>query len=140
MIRFVGVEATIKPIEKREEQSLKIAITSKGTTLDSEMDPRFGRADYILVVDTDTLHFEAFDNSKNKNAFKGAGIQAAVIVSDACAEVLMTGFCGPNAFKSLDAAGIKVINDRKNRIIDAVQAFKNGNFEYAKGANKDGHW
>ena len=60
---------------------MKIAITAKGNRLDSEVDPRFGRAPYILIVDTETLAFEAVDNSDNVNAFKGAGIQAASIIS-----------------------------------------------------------
>jgi predicted Fe-Mo cluster-binding NifX family protein len=119
---------------------MKIAITSKGTTLDAQMDPRFGRADYILVVDTETLEFETIDNSKNKNAFKGAGIQTSVAVSDAGAEVLLTGYCGPNAFKTLDASGIKVVNDQSGTVADAIEAFKRGSVEYATSANKDGHW
>ena len=119
---------------------MKIAVTAQGTTLDSPVDPRFGRAAYILVVDPETLEFKAFDNMENKNAFKGAGIQAAAMVCDANADVLLTGFCGPNAFKTLDAAGIKVVNDQAGRVIDAVQTFKQGNATYATQANKDGHW
>ncbi len=117
---------------------MKIAVSSQGKTLDSQLDPRFGRAAYILVVDTETLEFEAFDN--NKNAFKGAGIQAAAMISDKNAEVLLTGFCGPNAFQTLDAAGVKVVNDQSGRVIDAIQKFKQGGAVYAQSANKDGHW
>ena len=61
---------------------MKIAVTSKGVDLDSEVDPRFGRAAYILVVDSETLSFDALDNKENVNAFKGAGIQAAKMVSE----------------------------------------------------------
>jgi predicted Fe-Mo cluster-binding NifX family protein len=50
---------------------MKIAVTSQGDTLDSQLDPRFGRAAYIIIVDTQTLEFEALDNSTNKNSFKG---------------------------------------------------------------------
>ena len=119
---------------------MKIAVTSQGDSLDSQLDPRFGRAAFILVVDTQTLEFEVFNNTENKNAFKGAGIQAAAMVCDKDAEVLLTGFCGPNAFKTLDAAGIKVVNDQTGRIIDVIQKFKQGNVVYAEDANKDGHW
>lgn len=119
---------------------MKIAVSSQGDTLDSQLDPRFGRAAYILVVDTETLEFEAFDNNENKNAFKGAGIQAAAMVSDKDAKALLTGFCGPNAFKTLEAAGVKVVNDQSGRIIDVIQKFKQGDVIYADGANKDGHW
>jgi predicted Fe-Mo cluster-binding NifX family protein len=119
---------------------MKVAVTSQGDTLDSQLDPRFGRAAYILIVDTETLEFEAFDNNENKNSFKGAGIQAAAMVSDKDAKVLLTGYCGPNAFETLEAAGVKVVNDQSGRIIDVVQRFKQGNVEFADGANKDGHW
>jgi len=119
---------------------MKIAVTSQGKTLDSLLDPRFGRAAFILVLDTETLEFEAFDNDTNKNAFKGAGIQAAAMISDKEAEVLLTGFCGPNAFKTLTAAGVKVVNDQSGRVIDVVHKFKQGGAVYAEAANKDGHW
>ena len=119
---------------------MKIAVTSQGDTLDSQVDPRFGRAAYILIVDTETLEFEAFDNNENKNSFKGAGTQAAAMVSEKQAEVLLTGFCGPNAFSTLEAAGVKVANDQSGRVIDAVQKFKQGNVVFAEDANKDGHW
>jgi predicted Fe-Mo cluster-binding NifX family protein len=119
---------------------MKVAVTAKGTSLDSEIDPRFGRAPYILIVDTDTLGFEVLDNSSNVNAFKGAGIQAATLISDKGAEVLMTGYCGPKAFFTLEAAGIKVISDVNGTVRDAVEAFRNGRVTYAEGANKDAHW
>ncbi|MCD4718839.1 MAG: NifB/NifX family molybdenum-iron cluster-binding protein [Desulfobacula sp.] len=119
---------------------MKVAVTSQGDTLDSQLDPRFGRAAYILIVDTETLEFEAFDNNENKNAFKGAGTQAAAIVNEKEAKVLLTGFCGPNAFTTLEAAGVKVANDQSGRIIDVVQKFKQGNVVFADNANKDGHW
>ena len=119
---------------------MKIAVTSQGDTLDSQLDPRFGRAAYILIVDTETLEFEAFDNNENKNAFKGAGIQTAAMVGEKEAKVLLTGFCGPNAFKTLETAGVKISNNQSGRIIDVVQKFKQGDIVFADGANKDGHW
>ncbi|MFH2093738.1 MAG: NifB/NifX family molybdenum-iron cluster-binding protein [Pseudomonadota bacterium] len=119
---------------------MKIAITSQGLDLDAQIDPRFGRAAYILVVDTLTNEFTVLDNNKNKNAFKGAGIQAAAMISESGAEVLLTGFCGPNAFETLEAAGVKVVNDQTGRIKDAVLNFQQGNVVYAENANKDGHW
>lgn len=119
---------------------MKIAVTSRGTALESEVDPRFGRAPYIIIVDTETLAFEALDNSENVNAFKGAGIQAATTISEKGAEVLMTGYCGPNAFKTLAAAGIKVANDTAGTVADAVVVFKEGGFIYAESANTEGQW
>ena len=119
---------------------MKVAVTSKGTLLDSEVDPRFGRAPYILIVDTETMAFEAVDNSDNVNAFKGAGIQAATMVSDRGAEVLMTGYCGPKAFTTLEAAGVKVVSDVTGKVRDAVEILKAGKVAYSDGANKDAYW
>jgi predicted Fe-Mo cluster-binding NifX family protein len=119
---------------------MKIAVTSKGTDLDSEVDPRFGRAAYILVVDSETLDFETLDNKSNVNALKGAGIQTASMVSDKGAEVLLTGFCGPNAFKTLKAANIGVANDASGSVRQAVQDFLDGKLVQADSANVEGHW
>lgn len=119
---------------------MKIAVTSRGKDLDAQVDPRFGRAAYIVLVDTKTLSFEVIDNSENLNAFKGAGIQAASLVCDKGAEVLLTGHCGPNAFKGLDAAGVKVVNDAQGTIRDVVLAFNEGRYTYATDADVDGHW
>ncbi|MBW1767197.1 MAG: NifB/NifX family molybdenum-iron cluster-binding protein [Deltaproteobacteria bacterium] len=119
---------------------MKIAVTSKGTDLDSQVDPRFGRAAYILIVDTENLEFEVLDNKDNVNAFKGAGIQAASMVSDKGAEVLLTGFCGPNAFKTFEAAKIKVANDVSGTVRDAVKAFNEGRYVFSDKANVEGQW
>ncbi|MBW2219736.1 MAG: NifB/NifX family molybdenum-iron cluster-binding protein [Deltaproteobacteria bacterium] len=119
---------------------MKIAVTSKGTNLDSQVDPRFGRAPYILIVDTENLEFEVLDNKDNVNAFKGAGIQAAGMVSDKGAEVLLTGFCGPNAFKTIEAAKIKVANDVSGTVRDAVKAFNEGKYAFSDKANVEGQW
>ena len=125
-------------IEK--EKDVKIAITSRGENLDSPIDPRFGRAAFILIVDTVTNEVEVLDNSANINAFKGAGIQAAVTVSDRGAEALLTGYCGPNAFKTLSAAGVKVANDISGTVRDAVHAYQEGNVTFADSANAEAHW
>jgi len=119
---------------------MKIAITAKGTDLGSDVDPRFGRAAYILIVETDDDTVQVMDNSENVNAFKGAGIQAAASVGESGAEVLLTGYCGPNAFKTLDATGVKVANDVSGTVSDALQAFKSGQVVFAEEANVDGHW
>jgi predicted Fe-Mo cluster-binding NifX family protein len=119
---------------------MKIAVSSKGVHLSDEMDPRFGRARYILLVDSETFDYEVLDNSANVNAFKGAGIQTATMIADKGAEVLLTGYCGPNAFKTLEAAGIKVVTDATGTVREAVKTFKTGGFQYSDSPNTDGHW
>lgn len=119
---------------------MKVAVTSQGTDLDAAVDPRFGRAAYILIVDVESMAVDVLDNAKNVNAFKGAGIQAASAVGEAGADVLMTGFCGPNAFKTLAAGKVKVIQDVTGTVRDAVEMFKSGNVSYSEAPNKDGQW
>jgi predicted Fe-Mo cluster-binding NifX family protein len=127
-------------VAANEEDVMKIAISATGPDLTARVDPRFGRATYILVVDTDTLDVEVIDNAANKDAFKGAGIQAAAAVSDKGAQVLLTGFCGPNAFKTLDAAGVKVANDVSGTVQSAVERFKAGEYPFSSAPNTEGHW
>ena len=103
---------------------MKLAVTAKGPELDSEVDPRFGRAMFIIVVDEESLDIEAVDNSANANAFKGAGIQAATMISGKGAEVLLTGYCGPKAFQVLVAADIRVASDVSGTVREAVAAWK----------------
>ena len=119
---------------------MKVAVTSQGTNLDSQVDPRFGRAAYILIVDTETFNFEVLENKENANALKGAGIQAASMVSDKSAEVLLTGYCGPKAFMTLEAAKIQVANDVEGTVRDAVNSFNEGKLTFAEKANVEGQW
>jgi predicted Fe-Mo cluster-binding NifX family protein len=124
----------------KKGQMMKIAVTSTGKDLDSPMDPRFGRAAYILLVDPDTMAFEVLDNAENLNALKGAGIQAAAMISDKKADILLTGFCGPNAFKTLDAANVKVAGDVSGTVREAVAAYVDGNVTVVSAPNAQGHW
>ena len=119
---------------------MKLAVTAKGPDLDSEVDPRFGRAMYIIVVDEESLDFEAVDNSANANAFKGAGIQAATMISGKGAEVLLTGYCGPKAFQVLVAADIRVASDVSGTVREAVAAHRKGLLPYTDSANAEAHW
>ena len=119
---------------------MKVAITSQGKTLDAPVDPRFGRAAYILIVDMGDDSIEVLDNTENVNAFKGAGIQAAASVADRGADVLLTGYCGPKAFQTLEAAGIKVANDASGTVQNALEDFKGGKLKITDGANVEAHW
>lgn len=119
---------------------MKVAVTAKGTTLKDAVDPRFGRAAHILIVDTDSMQVEALDNSTNINAFKGAGIQAATMICDKGAEVLLTGYCGPKAFQTAQAGGVKVVNDVNGTVEEAIDQLKEGTLQYSMAPNADGHW
>ena len=119
---------------------MKVAVSSSGTNLDSPLDPRFGRASYFLIVDTDTLGFEVKVNDQNMNLPQGAGIQAGKTVADCGVEALITGNCGPKAYNVLQAAGIKVVTGVNGSVKEVVEKFKNSAPEYSQGPNVDGHW
>jgi predicted Fe-Mo cluster-binding NifX family protein len=121
------------------EAAMKIAISAKGPDLDAAVDPHFGRAAYLLIIEPESLAVLAIDNSANVRAFKGAGIGAATMIHEKGAKALLTGFCGPNAFKTCQAAGIQVINDVSGTVRQAVEDFKNGAFVYAEAPNTEGH-
>lgn len=119
---------------------MKVAVTAKGKTLQDAVDPRFGRAAFIILVDIDSMAFEAIDNSANINAFKGAGIHAASMICERGAEVLLTGYCGPNAYKTANAGGVKVVNDVSGTVEEAIAKFKEGEVQYSSAPNTEGHW
>lgn len=119
---------------------MKIAVTSQGPDIESELDPRFGRAAYIVFVDSDTFEFESLDNSENVKALKGAGIQAAGAVAEKGAEVLITGYCGPNAFKALKAGNVGVVPDGQGTVRSAIEAFLAGKLPLADEPNAEGQW
>ena len=119
---------------------MKIAVTSKGPGMESEVDPRFGRAAYIVFVDSETFDFEYLDNSENAKALKGAGIQAASAVAEKGASVLITGYCGPNAFKALKAGKVGVADNAEGTVREAVEAFLAGKLSLTDGPNVEGQW
>jgi predicted Fe-Mo cluster-binding NifX family protein len=119
---------------------MRIAVTSTGNELISDMDPRFGRAKYFVIVNSQTLEYEIAENKQNLNLPQGAGIQAAKTIVDHNVEVLISGNCGPKAFDVLNAAGIKVVTGAKGRVIDAITQYKSGELKTVGGPNVEGHW
>jgi len=119
---------------------MKIAVSSTGKELISQMDTRFGRADYFLIVDLDTMAYEVVENTQNLNLPQGAGIQAGKTVAEKHVDAVITGNCGPKAFKVLQASGVRVVVGAAGRVIDVIERFKKGEFEFAGSANVEGHW
>jgi len=107
---------------------MKIAISATGTNLDAEVDPRFGRCQYFIIVDPETMQFEAVENT-SAMASGGAGISAAQMIAGKGVEAVLTGNCGPNAYQVLSPAGIKVITGVSGKVKDAVQSYKSGQLQ-----------
>jgi predicted Fe-Mo cluster-binding NifX family protein len=119
---------------------MKIAVSANGKNLDAPLDTRFGRTAYFVIVDPDTLAFEAVENRQSLNLPQGAGIQAAKTVLQHEAGAVITGNCGPKAFKVLEAAGVKVYVGAAGPVRDIVDQFKNGELSESHGPNVEGHW
>jgi len=119
---------------------MKVAVTSQGKELSSEIDSRFGRTKWLLLVDTQSWVTGVYDNSVNLNLSQGAGIQTGQNVVNLGAEAVITGNIGPNAFKTLSAANVKVYLSEVKTVQDAVESFKAGELNEVKQANVEGHW
>jgi predicted Fe-Mo cluster-binding NifX family protein len=104
---------------------MRIAVSALAPDLDAEVDPRFGRCQHFVIVDPESMEFEALENS-GAMAAGGAGISTAQAIAEKGVGVVLTGNCGPNAYQTLSAAGIQVVTGASGRIRDAVEAYKAG--------------
>jgi predicted Fe-Mo cluster-binding NifX family protein len=112
---------------------MKVAVSALSSELDGSVDPRFGRCSYFLVVDPETMEFEAVENP-HVSASGGAGIQAAQLVAGKSVQAVLTGSCGPNAFQTLKAAGVKVVIGVTGTVREVVRSYISGaEFREASG-------
>lgn len=107
---------------------MKICVTSTGSGLDSPVDGRFGRCLYFVIVDPETMEYEAVPN-QSADASAGAGTQAAQTVAMRGAGVVVTGHVGPNAIPTLEAAGIRIITGASGTVSDAIEQYKDGKLD-----------
>lgn len=119
---------------------MKIAITSDGQTLDSQVDLRFGRAKGFIIYNSEDDSFEFVDNIQNLNAAQGAGIQAAQNVINQGVEAVITGHCGPKAFNLLLSENVNIFVGAVGTVQEAVTKFKNNELQKADSADVEGHW
>ena len=119
---------------------MKVVVTSQGADLDSAVDPRFGRAKFLVLINTETGEFTAHDNTQNLNAVQGAGVQAAQNVVSLGVAAVITGNVGPKAFAALQAGDVKPYIGATGSVHDAVERFKDGRLQCADKATVEGHW
>ncbi|WP_075188150.1 NifB/NifX family molybdenum-iron cluster-binding protein [Teredinibacter haidensis] len=106
---------------------MKIAITSQDRSdLNTAIEPRFGRARWIVVYDTESNEFSAVDNQQNVDAAQGAGVRAARDVAELGVQAVITGQVGPKAFTTLQAVGVSVFTGATGTVADAINQFKAG--------------
>jgi predicted Fe-Mo cluster-binding NifX family protein len=119
---------------------MKVAVSSQGPSLDSLVDARFGRAAFFVLADTETGASEAVANDQNLAAAQGAGIQAASAVARSGASAVLTGHCGPKAFRALSAAGLGIYVGVSGTVAEALEQFKAGTLARADQPDVEGHW
>ena len=117
---------------------MKIGITSTGENLDADIDQRFGRCKYFLILELESMDFEILSN-ENAMASGGAGIQAAQTIANKGVNVVITGNVGPNAFQTLSAAGIKIYTGASGTIKESIERYKKGELTETKSANVGSH-
>ncbi|MFP4038894.1 MAG: NifB/NifX family molybdenum-iron cluster-binding protein [Desulfosudaceae bacterium] len=114
---------------------MKVAVSSTGNTIDSELDSRFGRCAWFIIVNTDDMSHEAIANS-NTDMPSGAGIQSASLVVSKDVKAVLTGNCGPKAAQAFYDAGVQVYTGYSGTVRQAVESFKeNGGSDSAAGQN-----
>ena len=118
---------------------MKICITAQGKDLETQVDPRFGRCQYFVIADTDSGETEVMENS-NKDGMGGVGIQSGQVMAEKGVKVVLTGNVGPNAFQTLEAAGVNVITGVSGSIKEVIERYKKGEFESTQGPSVDSHF
>ena len=117
---------------------MKICVTSESTCLDAKVDPRFGRCKYFMIIETDTFAFEALAHP-NLESMGGAGIQSAQFVAAKQVQAVLTGNVGPNAFQTLQAAGIEVFTGASGTVKETVEQYKKGKFTAVSNPSVGSH-
>lgn len=118
---------------------MRVAVSASGPTLDSQVDPRFGRCAWFVVVDPATMAFEAIENS-SVAAAQGAGIATAQMIADKGVEAVLTGNCGPNAYQALSAASIAVVSGIGGTVREAAKAYAAGGLQTSAQPNVASHY
>jgi len=118
---------------------MKICVSASSDSLDANVDSRFGRCPYFMIVDSETMEFSAISNDST-NAAHGAGIQAAQTVVNMGAKVVITGNVGPNAFNVLSATGIKIVTGASGSVKEVVEKYKSGQLKETGNPTVGGHF
>jgi len=117
---------------------MTIAVSASSPELSGTVDPRFGRAPYFLFVETESMAFESEVN-RQTDAASGVGIQVAQMIAGRGVDAVLTGSCGPNAFRTLQAAGIQVIVGVRGTVEQAVTEYREGRLRAAAAADVPSH-
>jgi predicted Fe-Mo cluster-binding NifX family protein len=118
---------------------MKICVSATAKNLEAQLDPRFGRCPYFVIVESETMQFEAIPNVAS-DATGGAGIQAAQTIANKGVKVVITGNVGPNAFGALSAAGIEIVTGASGTVKEVVDKYRSGKLQRTDAPTVGGHF
>jgi len=118
---------------------MKICVSATADSLEAQLDPRFGRCRYLIIVDSENMQFEAIPNMA-ADATGGAGIQTAQTIVNKGVKVVITGNVGPNVLGSLSAAGIEIVTGASGTVKTVIEDYKKGKFGKTNGPTVGEHF
>ena len=101
---------------------MKIAISAEGPDLTAQVAHRFGTSPYLIIVDTQTMAFEAVSNPA-EGSQGGAGVMAVVLSISKEVDAVLTGYCSPAATRYLSENGIEVLTAIRATAADAAEQY-----------------
>ena len=128
----------ILPEESVIESEMKIAISSTQDNLEGDVDQRFGRCKFFLLIDLENMAYDTIENESTMVS-GGAGIKAAEMIVRNGANIVITGNIGPNAFQTLSSGGIEVYTGARGSIKQSIEQFKKGELQKTENANVKNH-
>jgi predicted Fe-Mo cluster-binding NifX family protein len=123
----------------RDDEKMKICVSATANSLEASLDPRFGRCLYLVIVNSETMEFEAYPNLA-ADSTGGAGIKIAQTIANEGVKVVITGNVGPNAFGVLSAVGIEIVTGAFGTVREVVEKFKRGELKRTGAPTVDGHF
>jgi predicted Fe-Mo cluster-binding NifX family protein len=119
---------------------MRVALSATGPNLDNEIDPRFGRCSYFIIIDPDTMEYESIDNTGSETT-SGVGIATAQVIMERYKDlgIVITGHCGPNAYQVLESGNIQVITGISGEMRKVVQDYKSGKYQTVSQSDVSSH-
>ena len=111
-----------------------VCITSEGENPDSQIDPRFDRADYFIIVDLESGKLEAVRN-EHAGEMGGVGVRSAQLMADKGVSCIITGHVGPNAFKALQSFKVEIFTGASGTVKETLEKYKKGELKKAESAD-----
>jgi predicted Fe-Mo cluster-binding NifX family protein len=129
----------MKSLEEMEVITVRLAICASDEGINAEVDQRFGRCKYFVIVDSDTGEIIEVVPNENAVAFGGAGPRSAQLLAEKSVDAVLLGNVGPNAANALEAAKIMVFSGIEGTVGSTLEKFKSGSLVQISEATGPSH-